>query len=122
MKKKVSYFTRIIEEYITLLLSSAINIKFRQKIKPDFDDIRKIAVIKLDHIGDVILSIPAIANLKHRFPDANITMVVNPSTKAIAERISILMKSFAIMHVSLIVQEGSLRCLILQKASDLRLI
>lgn len=83
---KTNQYMKAIEEYFTLLLSSAVNLKFDSDIS-DFIDIQKIAVIKLDHIGDVILSIPALANIRHRFPNAKITVVVNPSSRQIAELI-----------------------------------
>ncbi|HGJ67099.1 TPA: glycosyltransferase family 9 protein [bacterium] len=85
MKIKENRFVKTIEEYTTLVLSSFINIKFRHKIGYNSDDIRNIAIIKLDHIGDVILSIPALNNIRNRFPNVKITMVVNPSSKSIAE-------------------------------------
>jgi ADP-heptose:LPS heptosyltransferase len=78
---------RTIEEYVTLILSFAIDLmRFRHK-KIEFADISKIVVIKLDHLGDVILSTPAIANIRDCFPDAHIALVVNPSSEQIARMI-----------------------------------
>ena len=37
---------------------------------------KKILVIRLDHIGDVLMTTPFIKSLKRRFPDASITLVV----------------------------------------------
>ncbi len=87
MKNKFNRFLKITEEYTTLLLSSAINFRFHHRANSSSDDIKKIAIIKLDHIGDVILSIPALANIRYRFPYARITMLVNSSSKPIAELI-----------------------------------
>ncbi len=43
-------------------------------------DIRRILVIRLDHIGDVALSLPAIHALKKQFPDAQIDACVGSAT------------------------------------------
>jgi ADP-heptose:LPS heptosyltransferase/GT2 family glycosyltransferase len=46
------------------------------------DDIRKILVVKLDHIGDFILAVPAIRQLKADFPAATITVLGPPSVSS----------------------------------------
>lgn len=46
---------------------------------PPLTAIRNIAVIKLDHIGDVLLASPVFFSLKRRFPGARITAVVAPA-------------------------------------------
>ncbi|MCF3652075.1 glycosyltransferase [Synoicihabitans lomoniglobus] len=46
---------------------------------------RTIAVVKLDHIGDLVLATPVFAALKSRFPNAEITAVVAPSSAPILE-------------------------------------
>ena len=83
----IKHFLRAIEEYVTLILSFIVGwIRYRNQ-KINSSDIDKIAIIKLDHLGDVILSTPAIANVREYFPNAHIALVVNPSSKAIAEMI-----------------------------------
>lgn len=47
-------------------------------------DIRRIAVFKLDHIGDFITALPAIRRLKERFPSAMLAVVVGPAVTALA--------------------------------------
>ena len=49
----------------------------------EFKDIRKILVVKLRHIGDVLLTIPAIRALRDTFPNASITALVNSGTEDI---------------------------------------
>lgn len=50
--------------------------------------IKKILIVKLDHIGDLILSLPAIRLLKQKFPQARITMLVGSWAEAIATKIT----------------------------------
>jgi len=45
------------------------------------NQIRKILVIKLRHIGDVLLSAPLFHNLKEAFPDAQLSALVNIGTE-----------------------------------------
>jgi len=40
------------------------------------EDIKSILLIRLDHLGDVLLTTPAMRSLKRRFPQARITMVI----------------------------------------------
>jgi len=47
----------------------------------NFIDIEKILVIKLRHIGDVLLTIPAFRALRENFPDAHISALVNSGTE-----------------------------------------
>ncbi|MEK6656830.1 MAG: putative lipopolysaccharide heptosyltransferase III [Nitrospirota bacterium] len=46
-----------------------------------FNDVKKILIIKLRHIGDVLLAVPTIRALKENFPDANISALVNKGTE-----------------------------------------
>ncbi len=46
---------------------------------------RKILVIKLRHIGDVLLSTPVFKTLKENFPSDHITVLVNKGTEAVLE-------------------------------------
>lgn len=48
-----------------------------------FKNIKKILVIKLRHIGDVLLSAPVFRALKQSFPDAHISALVNSGTEAV---------------------------------------
>ena len=54
----------------------------------DPESIHNILVVKLDHIGDVILSLPAIKMLQTRFPKAHITMLIGKWAKPIVEKFS----------------------------------
>ena len=46
-----------------------------------FNDVKKILIIKLRHIGDVLLTVPTIRALKENFPDANISALINKGTE-----------------------------------------
>ncbi len=55
---------------------------------PRFDPakVRKILVLRLDLLGDVLLSMPAVEALHERYPDAEIWMMTVPYTAAIPAR------------------------------------
>jgi heptosyltransferase-3 len=46
-------------------------------------DIKKILVIKLRHIGDVLLTVPVFRALRENFPDAHISALVNSGTEEV---------------------------------------
>jgi ADP-heptose:LPS heptosyltransferase/GT2 family glycosyltransferase len=45
-------------------------------------EIRRILVVKLDHIGDFVTALPPIRRLKQLFPDARITVLAGPASGA----------------------------------------
>lgn len=47
------------------------------------DHIRKILVVKLDHIGDCIIAFPAIRRLKRHFPEARIEVLTSRASKSV---------------------------------------
>ncbi|MCK5506444.1 MAG: putative lipopolysaccharide heptosyltransferase III [Thermodesulfovibrionia bacterium] len=47
----------------------------------EFRGVNKILVIKLRHIGDVLLTVPVIRALKETFPDASVSVLVNRGTE-----------------------------------------
>lgn len=49
----------------------------------EFKDVKKILVIKLRHIGDVLLSIPIFRALRENFPNAHISALVNSGTEEV---------------------------------------
>ncbi|HEX3863025.1 MAG TPA: glycosyltransferase family 9 protein [Stellaceae bacterium] len=46
-------------------------------------DIRRILVVKLDHIGDCILAFPAVRRLKQHFPDAHVSVLTSRSSRPV---------------------------------------
>jgi ADP-heptose:LPS heptosyltransferase/GT2 family glycosyltransferase len=53
---------------------------------PQIDEkrIRNILAVKLDHIGDFVLAIPALKRLKRRFPQAKLTVLAAPASCVLA--------------------------------------
>ena len=49
----------------------------------DRASVRRILVVKLDHIGDCVTALPAVRRLKEHFPQARITVLANRTTRAI---------------------------------------
>ena len=78
-------FMRTLTESSIILTSFLINqLFYRQKLPPP-SDIQKILVVKLDHIGDVLLATPAITNLRLHYPHAHITLLVGSWSKQVIE-------------------------------------
>jgi ADP-heptose:LPS heptosyltransferase len=50
------------------------------------DKVEEILVIKCDHVGDFVLSLPALSLLRKGFQDARITLLCGPWNKDLAER------------------------------------
>ncbi|MBE0425112.1 MAG: putative lipopolysaccharide heptosyltransferase III [Nitrospirae bacterium] len=56
----------------------------------EFSAVNKILVIKLRHIGDVLLTVPVFRALKETFPDAHITALVNSGTEGVLKGVSLI--------------------------------
>jgi ADP-heptose:LPS heptosyltransferase len=52
----------------------------------DRESVRRVLVVKPDHVGDVLLALPAVRRLKEIFPEAELTLLVGPHTRSLAER------------------------------------
>jgi len=70
-------------EYVLFILSAAVSVvvnalgRLQGRAEPS-----RILVVKLDHLGDVILATPAIRALKERYPNAVIDVLVHPGAVA----------------------------------------
>ncbi len=74
-----------IVEILTLIASSIVQyIFYRRGIPKDFKP-KRILVVKLDHIGDVILATPVFSNLRLTFPDADIDALTGDWSRVILE-------------------------------------
>ncbi|MBM3237094.1 glycosyltransferase family 9 protein [Candidatus Poribacteria bacterium] len=76
---------RTITESIIILASFFVNqLLYRKKLPPP-SRIKKILVVKLDHIGDVLLATPVITNLRRHYPHAHITLLIGSWSKQVVE-------------------------------------
>ena len=76
---------RTLTESLIILTSFLVNRLFYRKSLPLPLDIKKILVVKLDHIGDVLLATPAITNLRLHYPHAHIALLVGSWSKQVVE-------------------------------------
>ncbi len=53
------------------------------------DPVCSILVLKVDHIGDLLLALPAFVALRRGFPDASITLMCGPWNVAVARRLDL---------------------------------
>lgn len=58
---------------------------FWTKLKPFPKKIKKILIIRAEHIGDVFMATPTFRALKERFPEAEIDVIVRTFTKEVLE-------------------------------------
>lgn len=61
---------------IVSLLDKVGTVFFARRSRDPSNIVRKVLLIRLDHLGDVLLTTPAIKTLKKQFPDARLTMLV----------------------------------------------
>ncbi len=69
-----------------MLIASAIVqwIFYRKRVPKDFSP-KRILVVKLDHIGDVLLATPVFSNLRRAYPDAEIHALTGSWSSIILE-------------------------------------
>jgi len=79
LTKKITNLLRILIWYGDFALFKAFNVFSRTKTIPQ--DVRRILVIELLYIGDVIVITPALRALKKKFPGAKIDVILRPSMK-----------------------------------------
>ena len=84
-RKKQVEFMRTITESSIILTSFLVNRLFYHKKLPQPFNIKKILVVKLDHIGDVLLATPVITNLRLHYPHAHIALLVGSWSKQVVE-------------------------------------
>jgi len=53
------------------------------------DSVERILLLKLDHLGDFVMSVPALQSLRRHFPAAHITLVVGSWNVGLARRLEI---------------------------------
>ena len=60
------------------------------------DAVRSVLVLKVDHIGDLLLALPAFAALRRGFPDASITLMCGPWNVAVARKLEVFDRVVAV--------------------------
>jgi len=79
---------RNLREIGTILTSAFIEMLFfRKKLPSNPKSIQKLLVIKLDHIGDILLATPVFRNLHENYPEAEIDILVGSWSRPIVENI-----------------------------------
>jgi ADP-heptose:LPS heptosyltransferase len=76
---------RTLTESSIIFTSFLVNQLFYRKKLPPPSGIKKILVVKLDHIGDVLLATPVITNLRLHYPHAHIALLVGSWSKQVIE-------------------------------------
>jgi ADP-heptose:LPS heptosyltransferase len=87
-KKKIETLKKTLDLAMSSIINNEINspplhdeIQVQLSKAIPHDEIKTILVVKLDHIGDVILTTPAFKSLREHFPSARIIALVSPWSK-----------------------------------------
>ena len=75
-----------VSEILTLIASAAVQWFFyRKRLPRDFVP-KRILVVKLDHLGDVILATPVFSNLRQAYPNAELHALTGAWSRIVLER------------------------------------
>lgn len=79
---------RVVQESVRVVLSiaggvSSVRLWPRPPLRAGDPGIRRILVVRVDLIGDVVLSLPAVRALRRAYPDAELDMLVLPSAAGV---------------------------------------
>ena len=75
-----------VSETLTLIASAAVQwLFYRSPLPKDFRP-KRILVIKLDHLGDVLLATPVFSNLRQAYPDAELHALTGTWSRVVLER------------------------------------
>ena len=77
--KKVSNLLRSLNWYLDYYIFKLSN----KTIKIDHDKIKRVLIVELKLIGDILVTTPSIKAIKKRYPDSKITMMVPPRMEPI---------------------------------------
>lgn len=75
-----------VSEILTLIASAAVQWLFYWKRLPKDFAPQRILVVKLDHLGDVILATPVFSNLRQTYPNAELHALVGTWSSIVLER------------------------------------
>ena len=75
-----------VSEILTLIASAAVQwLFYRKRLPKDFSP-KRILVVKLDHLGDVILATPMFSNLRQAYPNAELHALTGSWSRVVLER------------------------------------
>ena len=75
-----------VSEILTLIASAAVQWLFYRKRLPEDFVPKRILVVKLDHLGDVILATPVFSNLRQAYPNAELHALTGTWSRTVLER------------------------------------
>ena len=75
-----------LSEILTLIASAAVQWLFYSKRLPKNFTPKRILVVKLDHLGDVLLATPVFSNLSQAYPDAELHALVGAWSRVVLEK------------------------------------
>ncbi len=75
----------VLKPFVSVIDSIGSALFFNTKLKKFPSNVNKILLIRVEHIGDVILATPAFRALKEKYPDAKIDVLVRSNSKIILE-------------------------------------
>ncbi len=75
-----------LSETLTLIASAAVQWLFYSKRLPKDFAPKRILVVKLDHLGDVLLATPVFSNLRQAYPDAELHALTGAWSRVVLER------------------------------------
>ena len=73
-------------EILTLIVSTVVQWLFYRKRLPKAFIPKRILVVKLDHLGDVILATPVFSNLRRAYPNAELHALTGTWSRVVLER------------------------------------
>ena len=75
-------------ETLTLIASASIAVQwlcYRERLPKDFKP-KRILVVKLDHLGDVLLATPVFSNLRRAYPNAELHALTGTWSRVVLEK------------------------------------
>ena len=75
-----------LSEILTLIAAAAVQWLFYPKRLPKDFTPKRILVVKLDHLGDVILATPVLSNLQQAYPNAELHALTGTWSRVVLER------------------------------------
>ena len=75
-----------VSETLTLIASAAVQwLCYRERLPKDFKP-KRILVVKLDHLGDVVLATPVFSNLRRAYPNAELHALTGTWSRVVLEK------------------------------------